>query len=88
MRFLISVFRLIGGIGQGSFPWMCVGFIALIFVLLRYLSIRLASTTTVDKNKEVPMGQTLLANTYTFFSSLLETVWAIGVGYIAGHLST
>lgn len=84
----LSVLRLIGKIGQGSIPWTLVGSVALIFVLLRYLSIRLASISTVDKNQGVPMGQTLIARTRIFFSSLTETAWATSVGCVAGHLST
>lgn len=84
----MSVLRLIGEIGQGSIPWTLVGSVALFFVFLRYLSIQLASTTTLDKKQEVPMEQTLIARTRIFFSSLFETMWATGVGCVAGHLST
>ncbi len=80
--------RLIGEMGQGSIPWTFVGSVALFFVLLRYLSIQMASISTADKNQGVPMGQTLLARTRIFFSSLFETTWATGVGFVAGHLST
>ncbi len=80
--------RLIGKIGQGSIPWTFVGSVALILVLLRYLSIQLASTTTVDKNQGVPMGQTFIARARIFFSSLFETIWATGVGCVSGYLST
>ena len=80
--------RLIGEIGQGSIPWAFVGSMALIFVLLRYVSIQLASSTTADKYREVSMVKTLKARARILLSSTFETSWAAGVGYAAGHLST
>lgn len=67
---------------------MFVGSVALIFVLLRYVSIQLASTTAVGKNKEVSMVETFIARARTLLSSVFETTWATGVSYAAGHLST
>ena len=77
-----------GEIGQGSIPWVFVGSIVLIFVLIRYISIQLVSSTTVDKNKEVSMVKTLKARTRILTSSILETTWATGVSCAAGRLST
>lgn len=83
-----NVFRLIGGVGQGSIPWVLVGSVAFIFVLLRYVSILMVSSTQQDKNKGVCMVATLKARARFLFSSMFETIWATGVGYAAGHLST
>jgi Na+/pantothenate symporter len=77
-----------GEIGQGSIPWVLVGSVALIFVLLRYVSIQLGLSTTADKFKEITMVKTLKARSRNFFSSAFETTWATGVGCAAGHLST
>lgn len=77
-----------GEIGQGSIPWAFVGSVALIFVLIRYVSIQLVLSTTADINEEVSMAKTLKARTRILFSSVFETTWATGVGYAAGHLST
>ena len=64
-----------------------VGSVALLLVLLRYLSIRLIPSGQ-DNTKRVPMEKTLAARTRMFFSSALETIWAMGVGGVAAHLST
>ena len=82
------MFRLIGGVGQGSIPWMFVGSMALLLFLLRYLSQMLVLSFNDGSNKEVPMVKTLIARTQVLFSSVLETIWAIGAGNIGGHLST
>lgn len=34
------------------------------------------------------MVKTLKARTQVFVSSIVESLWAIGVGVVAGHLST
>jgi hypothetical protein len=62
-----------------------VGSVALLLVLLRYISINLISS---DQNniKEVSMAKTLTARTRVFLSSIIETTWAIGVGGVVGHL--
>lgn len=81
-----SVFRPIGEIGGGlATPVTLVGSVALLLVLLRYISITLISS---DQNniKEVSMANTLTARTRVFFSSFFETTWAIGVGGVVGHL--
>ena len=64
-----------------------VGSVALLLVLLRYVCIRLIPSGQ-NNIKEVPMVKTLTARTRIFFSSALETMWAIGVGGVVGHLST
>jgi len=63
-----------------------VGSVALLLVLLRYVSIRLIPS---DHNniKEVPMAKTLTGKARVVFSTLLETMWAIGASSVAGHLS-
>ncbi len=66
---------------------MLVGSVALLLVLLRYASIRL-SPSAQNNTKGVSMVKTLTAKARTTFSSTLETLWAIGAGSIAGHLST
>ena len=83
-----SVLNPIGVIGGGlSIPLALVGSVALLLVLLRYLSIRLIPSGQ-GNTKEVPMEKTLTARTRIYFSSALETIWAIGVGSVVGHLST
>lgn len=84
----MSVFRPIGVIGGGfTIPVALVGTVALLLVLLRYLSIRLIPSGQ-DNIKEVLMEKTLTARTRIYFSSVFETIWAIGVGSVVGHLST
>jgi hypothetical protein len=63
-----------------------VGSIVLLLFLLRYASNRL-SPTAQNNIKEVPMGKTLTARTRVLFSSLFETIWALGVSSVASHLS-
>ncbi len=84
----MSALRLIGGIGQGSIPWMFVSSIALLFFLLRYLSHMLVLSFNDNSIKEKPMVKTLIARVQVFLSSILETVWALGASNIGGHLST
>jgi len=69
-------------------PWAFVGSVALIFVLIRYVSIQLVLSTTADNDEEVSMVKTLKARARILLSSVFETTWAIGVGYAAGRLST
>jgi hypothetical protein len=64
-----------------------VGSVALLLILLRYISINLIPSGQ-DNKKEVPMEKTLTARTRMFSSSAFETIWAIGVGGVVGHLST
>lgn len=84
----MSAFRPIGVIGGGlTVPVALVGSVALLLVLLRYVSIRLIPSDQ-DNIKEVPMKKTLTARTRMFFSSAFENIWAIGVGSVVSHLST
>lgn len=62
-----------------------VGSVALLLVLLRYISINLMPSDQYNI-KEVTMVKTLTARTRVFLSSIFETTWAIGVGSVAGHL--
>lgn len=71
---------------MGVFPWTIVGSVALLLFLLRYLSQRLVPSAA-DSTKEVSMAKTLTARVRMFFSSTIETVWAIGAGSVVGHLS-
>jgi hypothetical protein len=81
------MFRPIGEIGWGlAIPMAIVGSVALLLVLLRYVSIRLVPSDH-DNIKEVSMVKTLKAHTRIIFSSILESIWATGVGIVAGHLS-
>ena len=74
-------------IGWGSIPLAFVGSIALLLILLRYVSIRLVPLGHENSNKEVSMVKTLTARTRIFLSSMFETLWAIGVSSVAGlHL--
>jgi hypothetical protein len=63
-----------------------VGSIVFLLVLLRYVSIRL-SPSARNNIKEVPMKKTLTIKARKFVSTVLETIWAIGAGGVAGHLS-
>ncbi len=84
----MSVFRPIGVIGGGvTISVALVGFVVLLLILLRYTSINLIPSGQNNK-KEVSMKKTLTARTCIFFSSFFETIWAIGVGGVVGHLST
>jgi len=80
------VFRPIGVVGGGEIPMAFVGSIAFLIFLLRYVSIRL-SPSAQNNIKEVPMKKTLTVKVRTFGSAVLETIWAIGAGGVAGHLS-
>lgn len=64
-----------------------VGSVVLLIVLLRYASLRLVPSDQ-SNTKEVPVEKTLTVCTRILFSSLLESIWAIGVGSVVGHLST
>jgi hypothetical protein len=83
----LSVLRPIGVVGWGSIPLALVGSVALLLVLLRYVSINVVLPATSNSNKEVPMVKTLTARTRVFLSSIFETMWAIGVGGVVGHLA-
>lgn len=83
----MSEFRPIGAVGGGSIPPAIVGSIALLFILLRYVSIRLVPLANENSDKGVFMVKTLTARTRIFLSSAFETIWAIGVSSVAGlHL--
>ena len=71
---------------MGGNPWTFVGSIALLLFLLRYLSHLLVLSASYS-TKEVSMVKTLTARVRMFFSSAIETVWAIGAGSVVGHLS-
>jgi hypothetical protein len=64
-----------------------VGSVVLLLFLLRYVSIRLIPSDQ-DSTKEVSMVKTLKARSRIFLSSVVESLWATGVGAVAGHLST
>lgn len=74
-------------IGGGSIPLAIVGSIALLLILLRYVSIRLVLLANENSDKGGSMVKTLTARTRIFLSSMFETLWAIGVSSVAGlHL--
>jgi len=76
----------IGVIGWGSIPLAFVGFVVLLLSLLNFYR-RMPDLSDSDNNfEEVPMNKTSTARILA--SSVLETVWAIGVGGVVGHLST
>lgn len=62
-----------------------VGSVALLLILLRYISTRLIPTDRLNI-KEVSMDKTLTARTRVLLSSFFESTWAIGVGGVVGHL--
>jgi hypothetical protein len=87
VSFQESAFSPIGVVGGGSIPLTIVGSIALLLILLRYASIRSVPLANENSKKEVSMVKTLTARTSIFLSSAFETMWAIGVGGVAGsHL--
>lgn len=79
------MFRQIGLLGWGSIPLTLVGLVALLLLLLRYISLKLVLSTSGKSDKETPMKKTLTAR--TLVASFFETVWAIGVSGVVGHLS-
>lgn len=76
-----------GVVGMGSIPRALVGSVALLIILLRYVSVNVVLTATSNSKKEVSIAQTLTVRTRVFLSSIFETMWAIGVGGVVGHLS-
>jgi hypothetical protein len=66
---------------------MFVGFVALLLILSRYVSIKL-SPSAHTYIKEVPMKKTLTVKAREVCSIVMETFWAIGASGIAGHLAT
>jgi len=80
------VLRPIGVIGWGSIPLAFVGFVVLLVILLRFISLKLILSVSDNSNKEVPMKKT--STVRIFVSSILETIWAAGVSSVVGHLST
>lgn len=83
----MSVFRPVGVAGLGSMPITLVGSIALLLVLLRFISFEVVLSATSNSKREVPMMQTLTDDIRIFLSSVFETIWAIGVGGVVGLLS-
>lgn len=88
MKVVSSAFRPIGVIGGGSIPLALAGSVALSLVLLRYISIKLVLSANSNSKKEVSMVKALTVRTRVFLSSIFETIWAMGVGSVVGHLST
>jgi cell shape-determining protein MreC len=82
----LSLFWPIGGIGQGSSPLAFVGFVAFLLIVLRVISLKLVLSASDNSIKGVPMKKT--STVRIFVSSILETLWAAGVGGVVGHLST
>ena len=64
-----------------------VGLVALLLLLLRYFSSRLVLSASASVEREVSMKETLTAGFRLFFSSMLETIWAIGTSSVASCLS-
>lgn len=88
INILRSAFRPIGVIGWGSIPLALVGSVALLLILLRYISLNLVLSANDNSEKEVSMVKTLTVRTRVLLSSIFETIWATGVGGVVGHLST
>jgi hypothetical protein len=71
----------------GAFcSWAIVGSVALLLSVLRYISTQLALSAN-NSAKEVSMAKTLTARVRMFFSSTIETMWAIGASSVVVHLS-
>jgi len=77
-------------VSWGSIPYMFVGFIAFLFlIVLRVLSLKLVLDDNNDiKEKGNNMKDTKEKTLKLVTSSILETAWAIGVGSIVGQLAT
>lgn len=84
----MSVLRLTGVAGWGSISLALVGSVALLLILLRYISANVILPATSNSEKGVSMVKTLTGRTRVFLSSTFETMWAIGVGSVVEHLST
>lgn len=81
------MFRPIGVIGGGlAIPMAIVGSVALLLVLLCYVSIRLVPSGH-DSIKEMSMVKTLKACSRILFFAVVENIGAAGVGVVAAHLS-
>jgi len=82
---LPSVFRptgaSIGVVGLASYIMM---FFSLVF--LRYASAKIL--VSGNEKKEVSMEKEIEEGVHIFLSTLLESVWALGIGIMAGHLLT
>lgn len=76
-----------GVAGWGSIPLTLVGSIALLLILLRYISVNVVLPATSNSEKGVFMVKALTGRTRAFLNSTFETMWAIGVGSVVGHLS-
>ncbi|SHJ45303.1 hypothetical protein SAMN05519226_2128 [Cycloclasticus pugetii] len=63
-----------------------VGSVAFLLILLRYVYIRLGPSGQYNI-KEVSMVKALTVKAHALFSSILETIWAIGASGVSGHLS-
>ncbi|GAB7261926.1 hypothetical protein DZJ_22240 [Dickeya ananatis] len=66
-------------------PVALFGSVAFLLIMLRYVSIRLIPMGQ-DNIMEGAMIKTLNARTRVFLSSLVESMWAAGVGGVVGHL--
>lgn len=68
---------------EGSIPSLVAGLMA--FVVLVLVRVALTKPSGLGNHKEVtPMTE----NRKTGMRSVLETIWAVGVGYLAGVLPT
>ena len=84
---ILCVFRSAGVVCWGSIPHMIVGSIAFLIVL-RVLSLMLVSSDNNNMKKEGSDMDKTKKTAMVVTSSILETIWAIGVGIIVGQLST
>ena len=71
---------------MGSNPYMIVAFIVFLIVL-RAFSLRLVLSNSCNTKKGDDMEKTK-KTAKIVVSSFLETVWAMGVGFMVGQLST
>lgn len=63
-----------------------VGSIVFLLVLLRYIFVNLSPTAHINI-KEVSMKKTFTVVAQKLVRPVLETIWAIGAGGVATHLS-
>lgn len=68
---------------EGSIPSMVIGFVALLLVLF-YIRVVHSKLSGFGNRKEVLMTE----NQNIGVRSVLDTIWAVGAGYLAGALPT
>lgn len=71
----------------GSIPTLVIPTLVLIafLTLMRYLSYSLLAKAEVSKKEGMPMKTSFFKRSIVLLASMIETIWAITVGYLAGY---